>query len=112
MTQLGLVWNPKATPSGAERRERGLDRVETKETWVSRARAEAARIAREKGEVHIDDIRAWAERTGDKPDSSRAWGAVFRRSPQFPWEAIGVRASSHPTNHAHRSPVWALGSAT
>lgn len=94
---------------GPARKERGLDTVEANHTdWIRRAQAEAVRIANERGTVHIDDIRDWAEATGEKPASSRAWGVVFRRSAERPWRAVGLRASRHPSNHAHASPVWTL----
>lgn len=94
---------------GRAARDAGLDQAERNARgWVQRARDAAVRIFREKGEAHIDDVRDWANDAGDLPASSRAWGAVFRRTPETPWKAIGVRASRVKSNHAHASPIWVL----
>ena len=98
-----------AAAAGAERRNAGLARVEARrDGWVQRARAVAVELARRNGQVHVDDIRDWAARTGDPAPSSRAWGAVFGKQRGLRWVAVGVRASRHASNHAHASPVWTL----
>lgn len=96
--------------AGAALRDRGLALVEISNAeFVSRMREEAVRIARDRGEVHVDDLRFVASKLGIAPASSQAWGAIF--SERNRWVITGYRASAWVTNHGHRSPVRVLARA-
>lgn len=96
MTQLAI---------GLDRKRAGLNQAEAgSSSWLDLARAEARRVCREQGEVHVDDIRSWSIREDQPAPSKHAWGCVFRHG----FVAVGLRASQWPSNHGHRSPVWRL----
>jgi len=92
---------------GEERKEKGLAQVEATDAegnrWVDRARLEAIRVAKLKGQVTADDLRAWANSRSDFPHHPNAWGAVFRGKA---WRAVGYRKSTFKTNNARRIAVW------
>ena len=72
--------------------------------WIKWARACMRQMCIATGGVHIDDIRRLADAMGYQPDSSNAWGAIFR---ERGWRKTGeLRPSVRPSNHGHASPVW------
>lgn len=106
MTQQSLLdFRPD---EGRRLREEGIARVtENHRTLVQRLRDEAVRIAKERGSVHPDDLRAWAALKGLAVPRA-VWGAVW--SERGKWAIVEWRASSFPANHGHRSPVRVLAS--
>lgn len=89
-----------------KKREEGLHLVETNnKEFVELMRGQARRFCAVNGEVHIDDLRRFALSRGIRPESSNAWGAVFRGKC---WAKIGRRKSTLVTNKGHESPVWAF----
>jgi hypothetical protein len=105
--------------SGAALKEEGLGLVEDKNSdWVRLLRAKAVEIAIEHGEVHIDDLRRFADAEGLAPEQfcdkcleggcdrlhKNAWGAVFRGKN---WIFTGrYRKSEYTTNHTRECKVW------
>lgn len=87
------------------RRDEGVALTETANAeFVQAMRDYAINVCRQRGQVHIDDLRQRALELGIKPASSNAWGAIFRGKG---WKQIGLKASELVTNHGHRSPIWA-----
>ena len=92
----------------AKRRDEGVQRTVTNNRrFLARMRQYAKAIAMRRGSVHIDDVRKHALELGIQPESSSAWGAIFREKG---WRQTGeLRASTFVSNHGHRSPVWRWG---
>jgi hypothetical protein len=89
-------------PSGRQRRDMGLTRVEGRNAaWLARRRAEARQIVRQFGSVTADDLRVLC--TGDPPSHPNAWGAVFRQSG---WVPVGDHQMRTPSAHARRVRRW------
>lgn len=94
------AWSQRAKEAGiAQTASANADFVQT-------MRDEATRIAKERGKVHIDDLRLRAIQLGIEPKSSAAWGSIFAERGK--WRKSGYRASELPTNHGHVSPEWEL----
>ena len=107
------------TSAGAARKKSGLDTVsDTNSDWVRLLRAKAVEIAIETGEVHIDDLRRYADAEHLAPEMfceqckeggcdrvhKNAWGAVFRGKS---WIFTGrYRKSDYTTNHTRECKVW------
>lgn len=92
---------------GIAERDRGIARVTVSNAdFVARMREEAVRIARERGSVHIDDLRRRSVELEIAPMSSAAWGAVFGQRGR--WRKAGYRPSTWIGNHGHASPIWEL----
>ncbi len=90
--------------SGDRAKREGIARAETtNERFVRIMRAEARRIALERGSVHIDDLRRRSLELGIAPLSPGAWGACLGGKG---WRRIGYRASAWPSSHSHVSPIW------
>ena len=89
----------------AMRRDEGVQlTVTNNRTFLARMRQYAKAMAMRRGSVHIDDVRKHALELGIQPESSSAWGAIFR---ERGWRQTGeFRASTFVSNHGHRSPVW------
>lgn len=82
----------------------GLERVEAKnQPFVTYMRLVAQEISRQRGSVHIDDLRVHADYHGLAPRHPNAWGCLFRGPG---WQRVGMRASAWKSNHGHASPVW------
>lgn len=97
----------KPAADGVALKAAGLTRVTANNAeFVARMREHAERIARERGSVHVDDLRYAASRLGIAPKSPNAWGAVF--SERGKWVIVGYRASAWVTNRGHRSPIRQL----
>ena len=75
------------------------------ETFLDAVRTEAHRLALERGQVTIDDLRAWANDNGLLPHHPNAWGAVFREPG---WQCVGHAQSHLVTNHGREVKVWRL----
>ena len=104
MTQLSLDWQPD---TGEALKDAGIARVtQSNAEFVRFMREEAKYMARQRGEVHIDDVRERARWYGLKPASPNAWGAIFAE--RGVWRIIGYRASTVASNHGHVSPVREL----
>ena len=98
-SDLPLFWD-----EGDQRRQDGLDRIETHHaTWLDRIRAVARRIVAQRGNVSADDLRAWADRNGCQPGHPNAWGAVFRGRE---WVPVGYVRNGQPSAHARRVILW------
>ena len=89
----------------AKRRDAGVQLTATNNRrFLARMRQYAKAMALRHGRVHIDDVRKHALELVLKPESSNAWGAIFREQG---WRQTGeFRASTFVSNHGHRSPVW------
>lgn len=95
MTQLDLGLQAKAA---------GLARVEAAHPdFVPMMRDAAKVMSAQRGSVHIDDLRVYADGLGLRPRHPNAWGAILRGPG---WVKIGERASAWPSNHGHVSPIW------
>jgi len=91
---------------GERRRETGLDLVADHNLgWLARARKEAERVARQQGEVTVEELRRWADEQDDQPNHPNAWGTVFRGNG---WRPVGYRQNGRESAHARRVVVWAL----
>ena len=71
--------------------------------FLDRARAVAEEIARKKGTVSSDDVRAVLAIPPDVHHN--AMGAIFR-GPR--WERIDWQQSEQPQRHANRIGIWRL----
>lgn len=78
------------------------------EDWLYFARLEAVRIARIKGRVTADDVRAELEKRNIHPKHSNAWGAVFRDK-RLVWTGK-FRRSALPQGKGNIQRVWRLAS--
>ena len=104
MTGQLNFWNLDG--SGAARKEKGLDSVESHEaTFVEKMRNRAVEIATESGTVTSDDLRRYAKAYGITPNHPNAWGAIFRGKL---WRSVGRKKSTLTTNHSREIRVWAL----
>ena len=93
---------------GRKLRDAGIKKVAINNAdFIAKMQKKALRLSETKGEVHIDDLRAYAIKQGIQPDHKNAWGAIFRAKG---WHKIGYRPSALPSNHGHVSPVWVYGS--
>ena len=72
--------------------------------FVSQMRSIAGRIAREKGNVSSDDLRAEAVKLGIAPHHPNVWGSIFDGE----FEMIGRKKSEYKGNHSREIKVWAL----
>jgi hypothetical protein len=99
--------NQMGLKQGGKLRDEGIAIVESNNAeWVAWARTTAMMFCLRHGSVHIDDIREEADLGGYLPDSSNAWGAIFRGGQ---WEKTGeYRQSRFASNHGHASPVWKI----
>lgn len=94
---------------GRKLRDDGIKRVAINNSeFVAKMQKQAIRLSRQRGEVHIDDLRAYAIKQGIQPDHKNAWGAIFNAKV---WQKIGYRPSALPSNRGHVSPVWVYGGA-
>jgi len=83
----------------------GQDRVASHNPdFVELMRSEARAIADRSGTVTIDDLRAFASRTGIEPRHRNAWGSIFH---ERGWNIVGYIKSERPESHARRIAVWA-----
>jgi len=88
-------------------RDEGLKRVAwSNAEWIATARITAERIARERGEVTADDVRAELYPRGIKPEHSNAFGVVFRGK-KFRHSGR-YRVSAVPHGHGNRQVIWEL----
>jgi len=94
-----------------EQKQMGLDLVETSNpTFIETMRAQARRIARERGEVCADDLREWLETEGKRrgvpvPTSMNAMGAIFRGKE---WVFVRFTKSRQVQGHKNLIRVWRL----
>ncbi|MBT8460328.1 MAG: hypothetical protein KJN60_11715 [Boseongicola sp.] len=96
MSKLRLV--------GEELRDEGIARVAAhNEEWLDWIRRVAMDASRLHGSVTSDDLRAWAEFKGRRPDHPNAWGAVFREKG---WTRLGYQQSERPEARCRPIGVW------
>jgi len=89
---------------GERRKEVGLARVSGDHSdWVNRARALAAVIAGEEGDVTTDDIQARLSLPEDAHPN--LWGSVLR-APMF--RRVGYKKSTRAEAHARVIGIWRL----
>ncbi len=90
---------------GKALKEAGIDRVASNNTtFIDLMRAEAMRIANQRGWVSSDDLRVYASQLNLEPTHCNAYGAVFK-GPR--WKIVGRRKSAVPGNHAREIKIWA-----
>ena len=97
---------------GIKGRDSGIEKTAASNAeWLDRMRKEAVRIARANVFVSTDDLRRYANKTGDQPHSKNAWGSIFRGVPVpgMKWVLMGYKQSAKESNHARRIAVWKLG---
>lgn len=115
MPITGREWpNMKFTPrSEKEKRFEGGDGMKEKgqkqavahsNGFVVQMRNIAVRIAKEKGNVSSDDLRAEAVKLGIAPHHPNVWGSIFDSN----FEMIDRKKSEYKGNHAREIKVWAL----
>ena len=87
-----------------KRRDEGMQLVATNNRkFLAILRPYAKALAMKNGSVHIDDVRKRALALGIEPESSNAWGSIFREKG---WIRGPEKASELISNHGHRSPAW------
>jgi hypothetical protein len=85
-------------------KEEGLDSVsENNKAFLALMRAEARRLADQRGWVTSDDLRVYASQLNLEPTHQNAWGAVFK-GPR--WKVVGRRKSAVPQGHAREIKIW------
>jgi len=67
-------------------------------------RKQAARIASRSSRVCADDLRSYCNHHEIEPESSNAWGAVFKCAD---WRPIGYRSSHPPSRRGGVQRIWA-----
>jgi hypothetical protein len=92
---------------GAAARDAGLALASMNNTdFLETARSIARQICRVKGEVTADDVRRETESRGIQPNTSAAWGALFK-SPDFAFSGR-YQQSTYISTHAREQRVWVL----
>lgn len=85
-------------------KQQGIEQVSRNNTaFLTATRGYARRYCKRKGEVTVDNIRAWAMQKGIWPNSSHAWGAIFSGNN---WKLIDRRPSVIPSNRGREIKVW------
>jgi hypothetical protein len=104
---------PKVTGREAEKLFEGGDGLKEKgqkqatahsNGFVTQMRNIAVRIAKERGNVTSDDLRAEAVKLGIAPHHPNVWGVIFNGD----FEMIGRKKSEYKGNHAREIKVWSL----
>jgi hypothetical protein len=104
---------PKVTGREAEKLFKGGDSLKEKgqkqaiahsNGFVIQMRYVAVRIAKERGNVSSDDLRAEAVKMGIAPHHPNVWGSIFNGD----FEMTGRKKSTYKRNHAREIKVWAL----
>ncbi len=72
--------------------------------FVIQMRHVAIRIAKERGSVTSDDLRAEAVKLGITPHHPNVWGSIFNGE----FEMTGRKKSEYKGNHAREIKVWSL----
>jgi hypothetical protein len=67
-------------------------------------RKQAAKIASKSSRVCAGDLRSYCQHHEIEPESSNAWGAVFKRPD---WRPIGYRVSVTPSRRGGVQRIWA-----
>lgn len=89
---------------GRDLRDAGIARVSIgREDWIAKARSIAVSIAKQFGQVTINDVRQFI----DLPDDFHAntWGSVLRGDA---FEPIGFCQATHPSAHARVIRIYKL----
>lgn len=90
--------------NGRELRDAGISRVSLgREDWIAKARDMAGWIAKESGQVSINDIRGVIDLPDDYHPST--WGAIFK-SKDF--QAVGYCQATHASAHARVVRIYKL----
>ena len=90
---------------GEKLKELGQLRVERSHNdWIVEARRFAVQHSAKAGSVSINEIRDWAERTNNHPDSNTAYSAIFKGKE---WQLTGERSKArHADGHARKVERW------
>ena len=67
-------------------------------------RKQATKIANTSSRVCADDLRSYCSRHEIQPESSNAWGSVFKSTE---WRPIGYRSSLTPSRKGGVQRIWA-----
>ena len=89
---------------GRDLRDAGIAAVSIgREDWIAKARDMAIWIAKESGQVSINDVRQFI----DLPDDfhPNTWGAVLRGDA---FEPVGFCQATHPSAHARVVRIYQL----
>ena len=90
---------------GIALKEDGLDNISSNnKSFLALMRAEAVRIASQRGWVTSDDLRVYASELNIEPTHCNAYGAIFKG---VRWKVIGRRKSAVPSSHAREVKIWA-----
>lgn len=97
----------KSISKGRQLRDAAIKVIETtRHDWLSAARKEAVKIARRRGRVTINDVRAKV--TLPKGMHHNSWGAVLKCKEL---KAVGYDQAHHPAAHARVVRVYQLADA-
>jgi hypothetical protein len=92
---------------GERLKREGIARVEARAPALAEMlRAEAKRIAAERGRVTIDDVRDWMDAHEVIAPHKNFFGSVLRSC--YGFRIIGWERSTRKDKHAHMQPVWGL----
>lgn len=92
---------------GRNMRDEALKMIETtRHAWLASARKEAIKIARRRGRVTINDVRA--KITLPEGLHHNSWGAVLKCKEL---KAVGYDQAQHPAAHARVVRVYQLAEA-
>lgn len=90
---------------GLQLKRDGLDRVFSNNAeFIAVMRAEAIRIATQRGWVTSDDLRVYASQLNLEPTHQNAWGSILRGPC---WKVVGRRKSAVPQGHGREIKIWA-----
>ena len=90
--------------AGERAKQDGLTTVAaTNKEFLETCRRYARAISALKGEVSIDDVRAFCDEHSLKPEHPNAFGAIFKNNG---WLEIGRKKSCYETNHARKVSLW------
>lgn len=90
---------------GRALKEDGLDRVSSNNAeFIAVMRAEAIRLATQRGWVTSDDLRVYASQLNLEPTHQNAWGSILRGPC---WKVVGRRKSAVPESHGREIKIWA-----
>jgi hypothetical protein len=72
--------------------------------FLAIVRKQAARIASKSLYVCADDLRSYSQHHEIEPESTNAWGCVFKTGD---WRPIGYRSSLTPSRKGGVQRIWA-----
>lgn len=72
--------------------------------FIAIMRSQARKIFSKSGRVCADDLRTYCGQHEIEPESSNAWGCVFKTGD---WRPIGYRSSLTPSRKGGVQRIWA-----